>query len=80
MDCAASWPANIDHIEALLRIRSAPATRNWRPGETIHDLLRENFTHGILPPVTDLEILGDRITIGLPALMSAPTHAIGRAP
>lgn len=47
--CAAQWPAEIALIEQLLQGRPMPSTRNWKPGETVHDLLHENVLHGILP-------------------------------
>lgn len=33
-------------IEAILRARPDPTTRNWRPGETVGDLAVENRAHG----------------------------------
>lgn len=35
-------------IEAYLRARPAPGTRNWRPEETVADLRDENRAKGIL--------------------------------
>jgi hypothetical protein len=76
--CRAQWPDAdlVPKIEALVLVRPVPATRNWEPGETLSDLMGENFEHGIVPaaalrgePVT---ILGDRVTSG--ALES--THRI----
>jgi hypothetical protein len=34
-------------IEAALRVRPDPTTRNWLPGETVADLLRENAEHDV---------------------------------
>jgi hypothetical protein len=34
----------------VLMMRPVAATRNWKPGETIDDLLMENAAHGCLPP------------------------------
>jgi len=68
------WPANLPDIEYLVALRPDPTTRNWEPGETIHDLLADNMLHGIVPPgPLDggplLALLGDRIVGGtaLPA-------------
>lgn len=51
-------------IERLLSLRPNPATRNWNPGESLHDLLAENLAHGI-HGITDtgqsLAIVGDKI-------------------
>lgn len=65
-------------------MRPNPVNRNWLPGETLHDLIWENGTHGIyddleqlsldvspgdvLFGVTDTEIQTDR----LPQLVSPP--------
>lgn len=78
LTCAVDWPASIAEIETLVMARPIPATRNWRPGEDLLDLLAENITHGIVPtsaleggpsrPL--LAIVGDEIQIG--ALESAP--------
>ncbi len=51
--CGASyelvWPAEdmVYSIERLLLMRPIPYTRNWFPGETLHDLMRENGEHGV---------------------------------
>lgn len=36
-------------LEAVLLKRPDPATRNWRPGETVSDLKVENVTRGVAP-------------------------------
>lgn len=59
LQCGVEWPPNIDDINFLLAQRPVPATRNWQPGETVHDLLLENVSHGIAPQ--PLAIAGDRI-------------------
>src|SRR5215216_7307862 len=43
------WPAEntVYSIERLLLMRPLPYTRNWCPGETVHDLMRENSEHGV---------------------------------
>lgn len=45
------WPpeAMVAGVERLLMMRPDPSTRNWIPGEALHDLMRENAEHGILP-------------------------------
>lgn len=73
------WPPNPDDIARILLMRPDPAKRNWRPGEDLHDLLRENLEHGLEPiPVEAvprggvvLTITGDRITYD-PLALSAP--------
>lgn len=59
LHCPAIWPENVDDIVRLLSVRPVPATRNWSPGETLHDLLAENVQHGILPEPT--LVVGDRL-------------------
>jgi hypothetical protein len=43
------WPPDPDGIELLLGVRPDFITRNWKPGETLEDLLRENTEHDLLP-------------------------------
>jgi len=72
LTCPADWPPNVVDIEALVMPRPVPTTRNWLPGESLHDLLAENVEHGIIPAgaLTDgptrklLEIMDDRVTVG----------------
>lgn len=71
------WPPNVDDIAFVLSLRPVPETRNWAPGETLHDLLEENFRHGVALPAptaiddrpgqaeTLLEVVGERIVGGL---------------
>lgn len=61
--CAVDWPSNIADIEALVLARPRVSSQNWTPGETLHDLLRENIRNGIVPN-DELEIGGDKITAG----------------
>lgn len=55
-----TWPDNPDDIDAVLKLRPVPGTRNWFPkghplaeayqlpaGETVADLVAENAAHGI---------------------------------
>lgn len=63
------WPPFTEDAETLLMMRPDPCTRNWVPGEDLHDLLAENMLHGLTPPEleghpggTVLAIVGDRIT------------------
>jgi hypothetical protein len=51
-------------VEALLNLRPDWASRNWKPGETLHDLLQENADYGIGVPVLDIEREGRILTIG----------------
>ncbi len=69
-DCGAradiAWPSFTHDVERLLAMRPDVTTRNWEPGETLHDLLAENMAHGVMPLPLDgggtlLTILGDRI-------------------
>lgn len=77
-DCGAraevEWPDAefVAGVERLLSMRPAVETRNWHPGETLHDLLAENVEHGVMNPLAlavgsgpgnVLEILGGRITV-----------------
>lgn len=72
--CGVDWPPNVDAIARLLALRPEP-NRNWLPGETIHDLLRENMENGCVPLDLDagtetlISIVGDTVTAGyhLPA-------------
>lgn len=78
MACAAAWPYRFSEIEALVRARPVPASRNWRPGEDLLDLLGENLQHGIVPTSaleggpsrSLLAIIDDEVQVG--ALESAP--------
>ena len=80
------WPSErMTHgVERLLMMRPDPTTRNWRPGETLHELMFENGAHGIFDNAPELkpgEILfgvddfGIR-TDALPALKSRIRKAI----
>lgn len=88
-DCGAravvEWPAPefVAGVERLLSMRPAVETRNWVPGETLHDLLAENVQHGVMTalalpegPGALLAITGDRITVDrlpdLPNRLTAP--------
>lgn len=85
------WPADPDGVETLLLMRPAPRNRNWRPGESLQDLLAENLAHGILPPgeleaasgrVVLMRTAGDRIvggTVGLSLLCNTRRHEIEEA-
>ena len=59
------WPSDDmrQGVERLLSQRPIAHTRNWFPGETLHDLLAENVQHGIGPsaPGEMVAIIGDRI-------------------
>lgn len=52
------WPPEkmVHGIERLLMMRPDPTTRNWRPGESLHDLMLENGAHGVLDRFADLEV------------------------
>lgn len=43
-------PEERARIEAVLLCRPDPATWNWRPGETVADLIAENVAHGVGVP------------------------------
>lgn len=47
------YPAEVEEIEAALSVRVLWERMNWRPGETVEDLRRENREHGITEPVRD---------------------------
>jgi len=49
LTCEVQWPPNIRDLERVLLARPAPSARNWSPGETVEDLVRENLTHGLVP-------------------------------
>jgi hypothetical protein len=51
------WPSPemVQGIERLLMMRPDPTTRNWYPGETLHDLMFENGAHGVFDNVPELE-------------------------
>lgn len=69
MECGAYqeivWPAEslVVGVERLLMMRPNPATRNWEPGETLHDLLAENVEHGVITGDggQSMMIIGDQI-------------------
>lgn len=41
------FPRNREAIEATLLRRPVPRTREWRPGESVADLARQNRDHGL---------------------------------
>lgn len=43
------WPPNLADIVSVLLLRPDPMTRCWLPGETVMDLVAQNFEHGIRP-------------------------------
>jgi hypothetical protein len=61
LECDADWPANVDDIVLMTRARP-PAARNWSPGESVEDLMRENVENGLLPK-HDLNIVDGRVTV-----------------
>lgn len=68
VDCGTAlevrWPSDeLQYgVQRLLSLRPIPHTRNWSPGETLHDLLAENVEHRIGPDVgEEIMILGDSI-------------------
>jgi hypothetical protein len=61
LEAAADWPANLDDIEYMTRARPV-AARNWFPGETVEDLMRENVTNGLIPR-HDMDIIDGRLTV-----------------
>lgn len=79
------WPPFAHDVERLLMMRPDPTSRNWMPGEDLHDLLLENLAHGILPAPAEelaafgaagggrlLEIVEDRIVYDPLAVTAAP--------
>jgi len=48
-------------IERLLMLRPDEQTRNWHPGESLHDLLAENLEHGALGLDGPAELVGGRL-------------------
>jgi hypothetical protein len=75
----AVWPPNVDDIMHVLGQRPMPETRNWRPGETVQDLIVENALHGIgvdQLASTGMQLTGDRLT-DRTALAGRTLHAIG---
>lgn len=61
LQAAVDWPPNVDDIEYLTRARPI-AARNWFPGETVDDLLKENVMNGLVPKY-DMDILDGRLTV-----------------
>jgi hypothetical protein len=84
----AIWPPYAHDIARLLMMRPDWTTRNWVPGEELHDLLAENMEHGVLAPAPGLElepgnhrlvaVYGDRITADQ-ITPAAKLRAIGAA-
>lgn len=79
------WPSEemVAGVERLLMMRPDPSTRNWVPGETLHNLMWENGEHGLLsnppPDVKLLMVLEDqRIRVdNAPMLKHRVRKAIG---
>lgn len=53
------WPTPemVFGVERLLMMRPDPSTRNWKPGETLGDLMRENAEHGIFDHLKTSELV-----------------------
>jgi hypothetical protein len=75
------WPdvAMVEGVERLLSMRPNPKNRNWRPGETLIDLMAENALHGVfdttpqaLPGTSLLSVEEGRIVTDL--LPASPTR------
>jgi len=70
LSCGRAWPARWpapdmrEGVEALCNVRPDWSKRNWRPGETLHDLLQENADHGIGVPVLEPDRAGRLLVIG----------------
>lgn len=75
------WPSDnmIIGVERLLTARPDVVTRNWEPGESLHDLLQQNIAHGLTMGIglgDAFAIEDDKITVDtLPAAPFRP--AIG---
>jgi hypothetical protein len=56
------FPDDAEAIEAALVKRPAQKNRNWNPHETVADLRRQNFQHGIAdePPGEDFDLTSVR--------------------
>jgi hypothetical protein len=81
----AVWPSAemVYGIERLLLMRPDVTTRNWEPGETLHDLMEENVAHGLvdghaLEPGGVFGVVGDSIiTDRLPIVGPRVLKAVG---
>jgi hypothetical protein len=80
----AVWPSAemVYGVERLLLMRPDVTTRNWEPGETLHDLMEENVAHGLIGPTLEsgaaFGILGDSITTDrLPIVGPRALKAVG---
>lgn len=51
--CELLWPdeAKAQAVARLLTMRPDYQSRNWRPGETLHELMMDNATHGLFDHV-----------------------------
>lgn len=74
---AVGWPADLEGIEFMTRSRPV-AARNWLPGETVHDLLRENLEHGLMPR-NELDIIDGKVTVLREIQVPEPRLVLGRA-
>ncbi len=41
------WPLEAGEVLVVLGRRPVPATRNWRPGEAVAELVVQNLLHGV---------------------------------
>lgn len=90
-DCGAAgdteWPEESmrEGVERLLSMRPNEITRNWEPGETLHDLMKENAYHGLfsglpegIPGRTLLAVTDNRIVTDiLPAITYVKRRELG---
>lgn len=76
--CRATWPdaAMLPQIEQLVLARPVPRNRAWLPGETLADLLAQNFELGVVPTAAlegqPVHIIGSELTAGALASTSRP--------
>ena len=61
LQCGVDWPDNVDDIEFMTRSRPV-AARNWLPGESIEDLMKENVDNSLVPK-HDMDILNGRLKL-----------------
>lgn len=86
--CGVDWPADIGDLERTLLVRPR-VFRNWQPGETVLDLVKENAAHGLILDAAlegiasggsgiALEIVDGQIIHGQLTFSEAPREVEGR--
>lgn len=79
--CPAEWPPRevCADVAGLLAMRPVPASRNWKVGEPVENLLAQNVEHGLLSApelLPDQFTMGDPVTLMIDGLLTPHARAV----